>query len=457
MDEVISRLRWPIATLVMMLALLWPALWNGFPIVFYDTGGYLDSYMSGILANGRSAIYGLFLRLGIPTGFWLNVIVQAGTVTWLIVLALRTHYVTSTPGFAVVVTLGITALTSLPWYAAQLMPDIWLPAGVLAFYLLAFRDDELRRWEKFVLGAVTTFAIAGHMATLALMLGLVVMLPLWRWIAPRWNWPRPSLGRPALAVATGVLLILFGNLFITGRFALIPGGDNFLFGRLVQTGIAARYLADHCPDPSLRVCAYRDTLPADGDFWLWNAESPLWKMGGWEGFSTEARRIVLGSIGDYPGPHLRTATMGALSQFVMVKTGDYLTRQTWHTHGILEKYAPASYPAFLAAPQQRAELNFTWLNVVHVPVALLAVAGLPVVVLLTRRRRVRRSAASLAMFVFIALAGNAVISGVLSNPHHRYQSRMMWLAPLALVIAAAGLGRAGTTLQDSPYFRRKQA
>jgi peptidoglycan/LPS O-acetylase OafA/YrhL len=91
-----------------------------------------------------------------------------------------------------------------------------------------------------------------------------------------------------------------------------------------------------------------------------------------------------------------------------------------------------------------------------VPVALAAVLALPVIVLLSRGRRVRRSAAALALFVLLVLAGNAVICGVLSNPHARYQSRLIWLAPLALAVALAGMRRPVLAAQSS-HFRRKDA
>jgi hypothetical protein len=456
MKTIFRRWRWPFAALVMIAALLWPSLWNGFPIVFYDTGGYLDAAMTGLLANGRSTLYGVFLRLGIPTAFWINIAVQAAMVAWLIAVTLRSHGLGSRPSLAVAVTLGLAVMTSLPWYTAQLMPDVWLPAGVLALYLLAFRAAAFRRWEKLLLGAVVAFAIAGHMATLALMLALVAALLLWRWLAPRWEWPRPALGRTVLAVAAGVLLILTCNLVVTGRFAFTPGGENFLFGRLIETGIAKRYLADHCPDPKLRVCAWREQLPDDGDFWLWDAESPLWKIGGWEKFAGEARHIVIDSVRKYPGLHLRVALGGAVEQFFMLKSGDDIARGTWHTHGMLEKYAPAFHPTFLAARQQRIGFDFSRANALHVPLALAAIAMLPVAVLLSRRRRVRRPAAGFAIFVLIALAGNAVICGVLSNPHHRYQSRLIWLAPLVLVVALGGMRRPAG-LPEDPYFRRKSA
>ncbi len=93
------------------------------------------------------------------------------------------------------------------------------------------------------------------------------------------------------------------------------------------------------------------------------------------------------------------------------------------------------------------------MNALHVSVALGTILILPVFLL---GGRVRRSAATLSLFVMIALLGNAVICGVLSNPHDRYQSRLVWLAPLSLIIALAGMRRPVLTL-ESPHFRRNGA
>ena len=37
-------------------------------------------------------------------------------------------------------------------------------------------------------------------------------------------------------------------------------------------------------------------------------------------------------------------------------------------------------------------------------------------------------------FILIALLANAAICGALSNPHDRYQSRIVWLAVFAILI-----------------------
>jgi hypothetical protein len=87
------------------------------------------------------------------------------------------------------------------------------------------------------------------------------------------------------------------------------------------------------------------------------------------------------------------------------------------------------------------------LNWLHLPIAFLTMAGLPVLVALGVRGRVSPPGAALALTVLLALLANAAISGVFSNPGDRYQSRVAWLAPLAFAVAA--LGGAGLVRKHS--------
>jgi hypothetical protein len=65
----------------------------------------------------------------------------------------------------------------------------------------------------------------------------------------------------------------------------------------------------------------------------------------------------------------------------------------------------------------------------------LSVLGLLVVAAWGIRTR-RHDLAGLAVYIFLALCGNAFICGALSNPHDRYQSRLVWLATLVVGMAA---------------------
>src|SRR5215212_2916517 len=71
------------------LILLAPALWNGFPLLQYDTGGYIARWYEGTLEVSRSTVYGLFLNSLTRPDFWPVAIVQAALTVWILWLVLR--------------------------------------------------------------------------------------------------------------------------------------------------------------------------------------------------------------------------------------------------------------------------------------------------------------------------------------------------------------------------------
>src|SRR5580704_12512304 len=73
------------------LLLLAPAMWNGFPFLQYDSGGYLARWFEGYLEVSRSTVYGLFAVVGWPLDFWPEALLQAAAAVWIISLALRVH------------------------------------------------------------------------------------------------------------------------------------------------------------------------------------------------------------------------------------------------------------------------------------------------------------------------------------------------------------------------------
>ena len=68
--------------------LLAPALWNGYPLLQWDTGGYLARWYEGYLVPSRSTVFGLYLHYGEDSGFWLNLGIQALATLWILQLTL---------------------------------------------------------------------------------------------------------------------------------------------------------------------------------------------------------------------------------------------------------------------------------------------------------------------------------------------------------------------------------
>ena len=53
-----------VSAVTIPLMLLAPALWNGYPLLQWDTGGYLARWYEGYLVPSRSTVFGLYLHYG---------------------------------------------------------------------------------------------------------------------------------------------------------------------------------------------------------------------------------------------------------------------------------------------------------------------------------------------------------------------------------------------------------
>jgi len=447
-SEYAAKTRWIdwLAVLGMTGTLLWPAFWNGFSLIFPDTGGYLLRPLEGTVGYGRSAFYGAFLAAGMPLDFWPNIVVQALVTVFLIRTLVRTHGLDHDSYRVLVITLALAALSSLPWYVSQLMPDILVGWAVIALYLLAFRRSDLGPFEMPALIALTACAIASHMAILALSSGLLAWFVLMRLVAPWIGLLRPRLAGPALAVAAGILLSPVSTYLVTGKFAFTPGGSTFVFGRLVQDGLVRRYLDDHCPDKTVKLCRYEKDMPDTADEWLWTSTTPLYKLGGWKAFRPEAERLIAATLRLYPYQHIRTAVEAAIDQFLMFRT-KLSVEPDDNVHVIAtfdEELSSAANARFLAARQQHDQPDISAINVIHVPIAAVSLGAIAFIAIFKQPKWIDPALRTLCATVLLALLGNAVICGVLSNPDDRYQNRLIWLAVLAAAIVAAEWRRSRT-------------
>jgi hypothetical protein len=412
------------------LFLLAPALWNGFPLLQFDTGGYLARWFEGTLEVSRSTVYGLFLVALARPDFWPVVVAQAALTVWVIALILRVHGLGGRPLVLLVTVAALAVTTALPWLVSLLLTDVFAGLGVLALYLIVLRADGLRRWERAALVVLTAFAGATHSATLAVLLALTAVALIVALLHRRLV-PHAGIGRGIAALVLGPLLLLGANYAVAGRLAWTPGGIALLFGRMLQDGIVPRFLAEHCPDARFKLCAHRDELPTDADVFFWG-KSIFDSLGRFDGLNDEMRSIVLESIAAYPLWQLEAAASAAVRQLVTVGTGEGVVDSIWHTHGMIENFTPSMLPAMRTARQQRGELDFARINMLHVPVALASMALLLVTIALARKMPRLGDLGALATTAALAIVANAAVCGVLANPHDRYGSRMAWIATLVV-------------------------
>ena len=433
-----------------LMALAGPAIWNGFAIVFFDTGGYIKRIFDWGLEPGRSFFYGLFLYASSAgwLSFWGPVLAQCAASLWLIHLLLRAHG-TGPTGWqprarAGVAALILSLLTGIAWYSSQLMPDILLPLLVLALWLLGFKGYTLSVRERMGVAVIALLCLLSHMSGMALALGLVLVTIIARLLAPRLGWTiAPRILPPAAIVAASLILMPLAHLSVVGKAVYTPGGGAFIFGRLVQDGLAQRYLAENCPADAAtapyKLCAYRDQMPQTANDFLWHPDSPFRQIGWWDGAEAELGALSKQIITAYPGEFLSTALVATGEQMLKIHTGDGLDEWQEVTRWVFATLLPEQQNlGFLAARQQNSGFTqslFDALNMIHVPVGYLSMLGL-VFAVGWGFRQGRHDLGALALFTLLALLGNAFINGALSNPHDRYQGRLVWLATLVVLMTA---------------------
>src|SRR5215469_16821419 len=424
---------WTLAVLI-PLFLVAPALWNGYPLLQWDTGGYLARWYEGYLVPSRSTVFGLYLHFGENSDFWLNLGIQALATLWILQLCLRVLNLAQ-PFRLLAISLLLILTTALPWLASLLLTDIFAGLSVLALFLLIVEADKISALEKFLLFVFTAFSAATHSATLGVLFGLCVLGFL----------ARPFLGRKislagllqgSLTLIVGSAMLLAANYGLSKHLAWTPGGVGVAFGRMLQDGIVAKYLNDHCGKEQLKLCAYRNELPATADDFLWG-DSMFNTLGRFAGLDDEMGHIAAGALRDYPLWQAEAALKATGQQLLEVATGEGTIGWLPHTYGIIEQYIPAQSKSMRAAHQQHWDINFAAVNRLHVPVAL---GSMLLVFLIFARAlwwRKFDDLALLAATVSFALLGNALICGVISGPHDRYGARLVWIATFTVLLAAA--------------------
>ncbi len=311
-----DRALWALAVLLSLALLMAPALWNGFPLLQWDTGGYLARWYEGYLVPSRAVVYGLILNAGSPLAFWPVLLLQSALTVWVIALMLRAHGLGRRPLLLLAVVATLSLATTLPWLTAILLTDIFCGLSVLALYLLLLRGDALSRGESAGLIVLIAVSSATHSATMAMLLGLVIVAALLA-LLNRTRMPPARLARGIGALALGAVMVFAADYAVAGRLAWTPGGFALTFGRMLQDGIVKKYLDEHCPDPALRLCAYKDQLPHDADVWFWGSDL-FNKLGRFAGLGKEMETIAVGSVVDYPALQIETAAAAVAKQLVAV-------------------------------------------------------------------------------------------------------------------------------------------
>jgi hypothetical protein len=393
-------------------------------------------------------VYSIFLAtIHRQASLWPVVVVQALIVAHLLYISVRVTLGIVRPTMFVGLIGLLGLLTSLPWLVGQIMPDVFAGLVILATFALGF--GRLGRLEAGYVAVLGALAIAAHYSHVVLAAGLISVIFVWR-MARR---PKGAVATPAPALLLAPLLlaglaIALTNLAYRGTLSS-PAGPTLLLARTLADGPARAYLEESCPTVRYALCEYLDELPSTSDDLLWRAESPLYRAGGIEALASESRAIVWRSWQADPVWHLQWAIRNTGRQLALFDTGDGLGPYTEAddddrraTPLVIKEYFPAVYAGYVRSRQNTGQLHLEAIRPLHtVAVAASVLASVPILVILARRRQ--HGPVALAGVILVGVILNATITGAVSNPIPRYESRVIWLVGFWTLLGLWAVTRRG--------------
>lgn len=427
------------AVLIAAPLLLWPAVMNGYPLLFGDTGVYIKDGIEHHVSWARPMFYGLFmLPLDILRTTWPVVVAQALIAASVLLVTMRGFVPRVHPFTLIPITLVLTVGTSLPWFVSQLMPDLFAGLMVLVLAMLLLLPPGLRPVGQAAALLFAAGCITMHLSLMPISLALIVTLFVSRWIA-RHSFKLADLLRGGAVPAIAVAVLIATNAVLIGQPAMSPYGKIFLLNRVLVDGPGVRALERECPRPGWTLCAFKSEIPkiVDEDDMLWGPDAVLDRAGGYKIVAPQAWPIILSALRAEPGTMLWQAVRNSAVQFISFKSGDALLRPSRFNDGVWSAvFPPAEQARYHAGMQYRGILLIPdWLQVVHIALgaaSIVAVAAGAVTAL-----RCRALIGGLYAAVTVALFANAFVAGALSGVYDRYQSRFVWLAPFALLLMLA--------------------
>jgi len=468
MTGVFFRSRYLAAILIFAFLQCLPAAFNGYPFIFFDTRGYYNAGEAvtqiaaskiigksgpkalaaadsvnaaddqeiagtsgedgeGVISMSRSPYYGTILYNLWQVSPYLFVAFQAlivAIVAWIVCRRICPEKPVEACLAAGAVCL---LLTPLPYFAGYGMPDVFTGLIPLAVFLLCYGPQAPSWGEWIFLWVLLAAAAVFHSSHILIGLGLVLLISALA-VSARYR-PRLSgwagAGSAVAAGVSGVFLFAFVVFSIFGSW---PVNLPFLTARGIEDGPVARMVAEGCAEEEFAICGAESFDSLDSQQFLWNRSSFYNRSDAATKtrLSQEDAAVFLTAASRWPGLQLAASAGNFLDQLTMFGLVEFNTA---------DRVFRESAPGYMALDDlrtygaSRAVTGDYPFHALSVAVYLSAIIGLAMVVLLAFRKDSDRQVRALVILVLATIVGNALINGVLSDPHHRYQARVIWLVP----------------------------
>jgi hypothetical protein len=418
------------------LILIWPAVYNGFPLVYSDSGTYINSGYYNDIPVDRPIIYCLFVRyLSLSQSLWFVVITQAILVSFVIYTVTRKFTSGNTILISTLIISILSFTTGIANYTSQIMPDIFSALAIIGFAVIL--TTEKMRWKEYFLSLIIIISAVTNFSNLILLSGILLMallFLLFRLIKPL------AFMRGVIIAVLSFILIISVNKSLTGKYQISQTRNVFIIARMIETGIVKNYLIENCGKNDFILCDQIDSLPASSSQFLWSGDSPLYKgdcaQNGWGECwklkSFEYGKIVNGILASpyYDGQLFLIYSKDFFKQLALFNIGTLVPMgDNSSPQRCIKSRFPNDLPAYTAAKQYENEQGFKTLSAIQLATVILSLLIIILMLVFYRKLNIKKEHIVLSSFLVLGIIGNALTVTIFSVVLDRYQSRVIWILP----------------------------
>jgi hypothetical protein len=425
--------------LIAALILCIPAFYNGFPLMFPDTAGYIFTGFTNEIGYARVWLYGGFIRhVSLYESLWFVVLAQGLILMGTLHLVFKHLFKKKAfSKYALIYALIIGTTTAVSFHVSMLMPDIFTPIVILSFSLLLFAA-KMPKIDTILTVLLFILATGMHNSHFVLNIGLVLGLTLlmlfkkFRLLYSDWGINFKKLLSLSVLIFCTNLLVCSLHYSKGGEFKATRGSQIFLFARLCDFGIVQSYLEENCgTNRTDSLCQHIQTLGLSGLF-LWAPESFLYKTGGWTAeneayYGTLVKDIL--TTPKYLKKYLLKSVEASFMQFFY-----YEMNPTEGLHATRADLVKTYFPSYFLAAQNSRQLkrNYsqTGIETRNAIQQFVIMFSILIFLLLLWDEKYPKHQKAMALFILAALLINAFIVAATSGVYDRYQSRVAWLISL---------------------------
>ena len=324
------------------------------------------------------------------------------------------------------VVIFVCCFTQVCWYTSQIMADVFTAVMILTTFLFLFDESKVVKGASAVL---LLWCLMMHHSHIFILVSTSVIIIVYSLVKRKNHW------KPASALLAMSIVASLWSMSLHYRaghgFTMSKHSHVFLMGKFCENGMLQTYLSRACKEKDYEICQYRHELPDRAFQFVWDEQSPVFKMGGKNATGEEYDRIIndIVTTPDLLFLLLFKSIVHTGRQLTQIQVGDGLyslgkkSNPFWKT----QAYFPHEVPEFLTSLQQQGTLMDGPFNLIYTFYLLLT--SLVVFVLggldLIPPRYVR----AYTLFLLMILL-NAAITANLGNVLARLQSRVVWLIPL---------------------------